>query len=201
MPQQPNIYSQQELKHMQLWQRRKDTWLLPITTILWRNNITPWHVSIGGLMLAALGTLATLATLTPWWFFTGLFLQIILDGVDGALARNHNLRHKLGSVIDIATDYAVILLALVIAASLTTISSNVLAAAGITYGILLAIAYRRSQRAIPYTLLPRGRLLFFLLLTFDVLLTTNILAVALPVWVLVNVWFIAAGMYALLIKK
>jgi len=169
--------------------------------MLWRNNITPWHVSIGGLVLAILGTLTTLNTLNPWWFFTGLFLQVILDGVDGALARNHNLHHRLGSVIDITTDYLVVLLALIIAAFFTTASTAILLVVGSTYGLLLAIAYRRNQRHIPYKLLPRGRMLFFLLLALDMLLATNTLALALPAWALVNLWFITAGMYALLINR
>lgn len=183
---------------MHTWQRHKDAWLLPVTTALHARHVTPWHVSIFGLALALLGTIISLATLNPWWFLLGLVLQVFGDGVDGALARNHQLTHRLGPLVDIAADYIGVLLALLITAYFTANSTTILLAVGITYGLLLAIAYRRSQRQMPFKLLPRGRLIFFILLALDLQLATITLSYALPVWLLVNLWFIATGSYALL---
>lgn len=191
------VYSSGEMRFMRLWQERKDAALYPLTNILHRLNVSPVLVSVVGIIVAGTSLWASFWYAQPRYFLLGLWAHVILDGVDGALARNHQRITSSGPLIDTAADYGVGIMALLLVARFTAVPLWLLVMVGVLYGLLLAVAYVRNERGVPYRLLPRGRLVFYLLLTIDIVAGTASLAWVLPLWIFVNGYLLVTGLYVL----
>jgi len=192
------IYSSGEQRIMHAWQQRKDAWLWPITKALHTLGITPTIVSLLGVVFAWAGLYFSWRLQDGRYFVIALWLHVLLDGLDGALARNHKLTTEHGDVIDIAADLDVALAALLFMWFTSTISLTVLTATAVGYTALLSIGLVRNRRGIPYVFMPRGRLVFYILLTIDATLGLTTLAWALPIWLGINGILLITGVAALL---
>jgi len=194
---QRGIYSSSELPFMRAWQRHKDAALLPFTRLLNLLGISPHTISLAGVTIAALSWWLSVHTAQPNYFIFGLIIHVILDGVDGALARNHKLATPSGALVDSAADFLVSAMALGLAGAFTTVPTELLISTGVIYGLLLTTSYLRNERGIPYYVLPRGRLVFYLLLTTQLTAGIQLLAPALYGWLVFSLIMLIIGVFAL----
>jgi len=191
------IYSSGELRYMRAWQQRKDTVLLPITKLLNYFGVKPVVVSAAGIVIAGATLWWSFVLVQPGYFLLGLLAHVVIDGIDGSLARNHRLDTPSGALVDTIADYVVSIMALTFVARFTPIPLWLLASVGAVYGLLLAIAYIRNERGIPYRFMPRGRLGLYALLFVHIWAGVQILMPALLVWLLFSLWLLATGARAL----
>ncbi len=143
------------------YQNFKDGLLAPLLNVLARCRVTPDHVTI-------VSTLAGLAFCplyfwSPAWAYGLLFAHLLLDGIDGPLARHCGLASARGSFTDTVGDQIV-----VVATSLTWMyASTVEGLVGIDvitggvhlllYTVVVAFAMVRNALGIPYAWLLRPR--------------------------------------------
>ncbi len=160
-----DCYSAGERAGMVLWQRVRAVILWPLLSVLSRIGVRPDH-------LTALSALAGLA-FCPLFFwskplaFGMLAVHVLLDGLDGPLARHTNKASRRGSFSDSMADQLV-----VVASTVTLMSTHVVGVlAGsvyvVAYTVVMLFAMVRNALAIPYSWLVRPRFFVYLWLVIE----------------------------------
>lgn len=154
-----DCYSDGEREWMQATQRWREQTLGPLLRGLARLGVTP-----NGLTL--LSFLAGL-TFCPLWLvskpsaFAALALHVLLDGLDGPLARQTGVASRRGSFTDTMSDQSV-----VTAVTITLMATNVVGivpggAYVFLYTLVVGFAMIRNALAIPYSWLVRPRFIVY----------------------------------------
>lgn len=149
---------------MALWQRLRAVALRPLLDMLTRCRVGPDHLTL----LSALTGLA----FCPLYFwskpaaFAMIGLHVLLDGLDGPLARHTDTATRHGSFTDSMSDQLV-----VVASTSTLMSTHVIGILPgsvyiVAYTALLLFAMIRNVLSIPYSWLVRPR--FFIYVWFVV---------------------------------
>lgn len=185
MPTEPEekvtCYSEGEgafMRHSQAWRGRL---LQPLLAVLARLRVTPNHLTL----LSLLSGLA-FCPVFLWGFkpaaFGLLLAHVLLDGLDGPLARFSQKASNQGSFTDTATDQIVV--------TFSTVTMIHAGHAGIWpgalylffYGVVVIFAMVRNAMAIPYSWLVRPRFFIYAWLPVEVYLWAGTLNVLL--WIM-----------------
>ncbi len=166
---------------MEYWQSLRHRWLAPLLIAMTRLRVSADHLSILSLVLGL--------TFVPLWIIgfrwtalAAILLHLVIDGLDGPLARHQKNDSPRGSFTDSFCDQLVVS-AIVITLMATPFASLSLVAGGIflvLYTAVLAIAMVRNSLAIPYSWLVRPR--FFLFAAIPLSMTSLPLAMEWTVW-------------------
>lgn len=154
-----DCYSAGERASMVWTQRLRGRWLQPLLNLLSALRITPDHVTC-----LALAAGLAFCPLYFWWqpaAIAALALHVLLDGLDGPLARSQGVASARGSFTDTVSDQIVIA-----ATTITLMFSGALSvpAGGIyifVYTVVVAFAMIRNALDIPYSWLFRPRFLVY----------------------------------------
>jgi phosphatidylglycerophosphate synthase len=160
-----DCYSAGERAGMVLWQRVRAVTLRPLLSVLSRMGVRPDHLTL----LSALAGLA----FCPLFFwskplaFGMLALHVLLDGLDGPLARHTNTASRRGSFSDSMADQLV-----VVASTVTLMSAHVVGALPgsvyvVAYTVVMLFAMARNALSIPYSWLVRPRFFVYLWLVIE----------------------------------
>ncbi len=152
-----DCYSAQERGAMEWTQRLRGRWLGPLLSLLASVGVTANHVT-GLSLLCGLA----FCPLYFWWppaAFVMLALHVLLDGLDGPLARHTGTASRKGSLTDSTADQTVI------AATTITLMATPDPVIGILpggvyiflYTLVVAFAMVRNALGIPYSWLVRPR--------------------------------------------
>ena len=163
-----DCYSEGERGWMEYGQRLRAVLLGPLLKLLTTLRIGPDTIT---LVSGAFG----LAFVPLWlthlksWAIASIFTHILLDGLDGPVARHQNLASPRGSFTDTCTDQFVV--TAVMTAWMIQSPEPFHIAAGSTYiflyAFVVAVAMIRNALSIPYSWLIRPRLFVFTALAFD----------------------------------
>jgi len=154
-----DCYSAGERSAMLRTQQWRGEVLRPLLSLLTRGHIAPDHVTI-------ISTLAGLA-FCPLWFVHPLLasgmllLHVLLDGLDGPLARFQNVASRRGSFTDTVADQTVVFastLTLMAAGDVRIVPASIYLFA---YTVVVAFAMIRNAMRIPYSWLIRPRILVY----------------------------------------
>lgn len=132
-------------------------WVLPFLT---RIGIRADHVTAASL-------LSGMAFLPLWllgaegWALSALGLHVVLDGLDGPLARHAGSASARGSLTDTASDHVVVVASTVALVLTGTLSGALGAVYLVAYTLVLAFSMVRNALAIPYAWLVRPRFFVF----------------------------------------
>lgn len=154
-----DCYSGGERRWMEWGQQMRARLLAPLLRVLTSLKVTPDH-------LTAVSLLAGL-TFCGLWFWSpavalgALLAHVLLDGLDGPLARHLGVASRRGSFTDTLADQTVIT-----ATTITLMTDHVIdiAAGGVylsVYAVVVAIAMIRNALEIPYSWLIRPRFLVY----------------------------------------
>lgn len=162
-----DCYSAGERKAMERYQRWRGVWLRPLLEWATRLRITPDHVSVVSLFLGLL--FCAVYLWSPAAAFLLLALHLIMDALDGPLARHQKIASRAGSFTDTLCDQ------IVVTATTTVLMPD---PAGIWPGVVYVFLYTlvvvfamvRNALAIPYSWLFRPRLLVYAAAAIEVLL-------------------------------
>jgi phosphatidylglycerophosphate synthase len=149
-------YSDGETGFMQRSQELRGRWLQPLLRLLARGRVRPGHLTFASLLTGlAFAPLFLLGL--PLWALGLLLLHVLLDGLDGPLARHLAVASNRGSFTDTMADQMVV--------TFTTIALIQTGLAGLWPGVLYLFFYSqvvlfamaRNAMAIPYSWLVRPR--------------------------------------------
>jgi len=160
-----DCYSAGERAGMVLWQRVRAATLGPLLLVLSRMGVRPDHLTL-------LSVLVGLA-FCPLFFwskplaFGMLALHVLLDGLDGPLARQTNTASRRGSFSDSMADQLV-----VVASTVTLMAAHVVGVLPgsvyvVAYTVVMLFAMVRNALAIPYPWLVRPRFFVYLWLVIE----------------------------------
>lgn len=161
-----DCYSAGERGWMEMGQKFRGWALAPLLRLLAALRITPDHLTF--LSLLAGLAFCPLYLQSPQWAFGTLLLHVLLDGLDGPLARHLGMASRRGSFTDSMADQLV-----VTATTITLMKVGVVgvAAGGVyifVYGIVVAFAMVRNAMAIPYSWLVRPRFVVYVWMVVEV---------------------------------
>jgi len=162
-----NCYSGGEGPLMAWSQNLRGEWLGPLLRLLGRNGITAGHITLLSLLCGLLFCPLFVGELYPLAFLF-LLLHVLLDGIDGPLARHLGRDGDRGSFTDTAADQLV-----VTATTITLVYTGVCGAWSggwylFLYTVVVAFAFVRNALAKPYSWLFRPRFIVFLWLPVEV---------------------------------
>jgi phosphatidylglycerophosphate synthase len=154
-----DCYSGRERSAMEWTQRIRGRVLAPLLRVLVALRITPDHLTLASLLVGL--------SFCGLWFWSpaaalgALLVHVLLDGLDGPLARHLGVASRRGSFTDTVADQTVIT-----ATAITLMADRVIdvAAGGVylsAYTAVVAIAMVRNAMEIPYSWLLRPRFLVY----------------------------------------
>jgi phosphatidylglycerophosphate synthase len=168
-----DCYSADERRAMVLSQRLRARLFWPLLRLLDACRVTPDHVTL----LALIVGLVFCPLYFRWQLaaFLALALHVLLDGLDGPLARYKEVDSRSGSFTDTVSDQMV-----VVATTITLMFAGTVSipAGGVyifLYTAVVAFAMVRNALAVPYSWLFRPRFLVY-------------------AWLLVETWFWSGSM-------
>lgn len=159
-----DCYSARERAAMAVWQKLRAVTLRPVLNILTGCRIGPDHLT---LLSALVGLL-----FCPLFFWSKpaalamIALHVLLDGLDGPLARYANKASRRGSFTDSMSDQLVVVASTVVLMSTHTIDVLAGSVYVVAYTVVMLFAMARNALSIPYTWLVRPR--FFVYVWFVV---------------------------------
>lgn len=150
-----DCYSTRERAAMAVWQKLRAVTLRPLLDLLTRCRIGPNHLT---LLSALVGLL-----FCPLYFwmkpaaFAMIALHVLLDGLDGPLARHTNTASHRGSFTDSMSDQLVVVASTIVLMSTHTIDILPGSVYIVTYTVVMLFAMVRNALSIPYSWLVRPR--------------------------------------------
>ena len=154
-----DCYSGGERAAMEWTQRARGRLLGPLLRLLAALRVTPDHLTLASLLVGLL--FCVLWFWSPAAALAALLIHVLLDGLDGPLARHLGLASRRGSFTDTVADQTVIS-----ATAITLMADRVIdvAAGGVylsAYTAVVAIPMVRNAMEIPYSWLLRPRFLVY----------------------------------------
>ncbi|MDF1814381.1 MAG: CDP-alcohol phosphatidyltransferase family protein [Verrucomicrobiales bacterium] len=162
-----NCYSKGEGGFMTRSQDLRAAWLRPLLHLLGRNGIRAGHITLLSLLFG-LAFCPFFIAESYFWAFGFLLIHVVLDGIDGPLARFQKKAGNRGSFTDTSADQ------LVVTATTITLIYNGLAdpwPAGwyvFLYTVVVVFAMIRNAMSTPYSWLFRPRFPVFLWIAVEV---------------------------------
>ena len=168
MPQQPSqdpeevkadCYSAGERTTMAVWENLRAVTLRPLLDLLTRYRIEPNHLT---LLSGLVGLL-----FCPLYFwsksvaFGMIALHVLLDGLDGPLARHTNTACRRGSFTDSMSDQLMVVASTIVLMSAHTIDVFPGSVYIVAYTVVMLFAMVRNALSVPYSWLVRPRLFVY----------------------------------------
>ena len=160
-----DCYSHGERRWMVYTQQLRGVWLAPILSLMARAGIKPDHLTI--LSLAA--GLAFCPLYAPAFpiALACLALHVVLDGMDGPLARHLGVASRSGSFTDTMADQTVITATTLTAVFYGTAHFLPATLYILTYTVVVLFAMARNALQAPYSWLFRPRFLVYVWIAVD----------------------------------
>ncbi len=191
------------------WQRVRDKILAPTTLILNRYHVSPDQVTTTAVLIMVGCFALALTTNIPWLAIMGLWLQFIIDGLDGPLARQVSTPLNLspsvgltglkkldrGTFVDMGADYLSVVFQGLYLIFFTTVGLVISLIYVGLHGIVICLAVYRIHDGRPYKILVRPQLFVFLGLTIDVIYHTNLSKIVVPGAIMLLLLFLVSGVY------
>ena len=170
-----DCYSSGERRWMEYGQRLRGRLLEPFLGRMTRLGITPDHVTLASLISGVLFAPMWM-TGHPWWSLVLLWGHVLIDGIDGPLARHQQTASQQGSFTDSFCDQMIVTVVAI------TLMSGPEPMIGIWAGSLfmvlyvgvLAISMVRNALSTPYSWLIRPRFFLFGAIPIELLGVTHL---------------------------
>jgi len=154
-----DCYSARERALMELGQRLCQRLLLPMMRPLEQWRVQPDHITLFSLVAGLF--FFPLYFWSPAAAFAALSLHVLLDGLDGPLARHLNAASRQGSLLDSFCDQLVVTVTTFTLMRAGVISSLCSGFYVFTYAMVVFFAMVRNAMAIPYPWLIRPRFIVY----------------------------------------
>ncbi|HEY2412209.1 MAG TPA: CDP-alcohol phosphatidyltransferase family protein [Pirellulaceae bacterium] len=176
MPTTSDCYSAGERAAMSWWQELRARWLAPVLTLLADTGIRPDDLTLVGLISGLAFCPLWLWSGQPIWAkiaaMTALAMHLILDGLDGPLARHLKIDSRRGSFTDTLADQIVVTATTLALMSAPGTPLNIWIGGTyiFVYALVVTFAMVRNSLGVPYSWLIRPRIWVFGWIAADALL-------------------------------
>lgn len=161
-----DVHSHGELGVISRFNQFKDSLLLPLTSLLQLAHIKPVYLSLASVIILLLTLTLSLLLNQPFCFLLGLLAHLILDGLDGPLARRQKAT-TYGALADVTADHIGIITTSLFISYFNYAPSPLAIIYTLLYTTVITLAIIRNAFKIPYQFLFRPRLYIYLALAID----------------------------------
>ena len=165
-----DCYSSGERAGMVRFQQLRARFLNPLLRLLTRIKITANHVTLFSLIIGL--AFCSVWWQSPQWALLCLLLHVLLDGLDGPLARHQAKDSAKGSFTDSMADQLVVTASMIILMVDQYVSIIAAAIYIFTYAMVVAFAMVRNALEKPYSWVARPRFVIYIWLALDLLILT-----------------------------
>lgn len=190
-----DCYSAGEREAMERNQQWRGRLLAPLLRWLTRIRVSPDHITIVSTLVGL--AFCPLYFVDPAWALAALTLHVLLDGLDGPLARFQQRASRRGSFTDTMADQTIIFattLTLMSAGAVNLIAGSVYL---FVYTLVVAFAMIRNALEIPYSWLVRPRFVVYLWIAVELYWLPGSLTWVLIVFDGLLIWKLLTGFYRL----
>lgn len=192
------VYSEAEMKSlMGPIHKWKSVFLKPLMKLFAHLGFTPDGLSIFGALIAFLGFGLSFVLDDAFYFFIGVWLHMLIDGLDGTLARFLGKVQLKGSFVDVLADYLVIILMSIFVYYFNDADFLGVFLYTIFYTFLQFAAFILNYVGRPYEAILRPRLILYAGFSIDFLFGTDSVNVILYTCTLVMFIFVVQGVLKL----
>ena len=196
-----SIYGKFEMEYMVGIRKSKEKIFLPILKFLNKLKINANHVSF----ISALTTVVTFSLaiyfVQPLIFIIGIWIHMLLDGIDGALARYQKTASVKGTLVDVFGDQFGITLMCVFVVYFSLANIINISVFFVLYTIVIIFSFYFLYKKSRFEIVIRPRIFFYYAATIDVLIYlrfTDIIVLICNVLLLVSIIF---GIYQIKMFK
>jgi len=172
--QEDTIYSTAEMKAMVKFNKIKIFFLHPIVKFLDKIGATPNMISLFSAIVAMGAFTFSYVFLSPMYFAVGIWIHMIIDAVDGTLARYQNKTSSNGAIVDSLCDHFGIVLACLFAYLFFIVDGFSILVFAILYSILIGLIFYLLKNKSSFFFIIRPRLYLYVAITLDVFCLTRI---------------------------
>lgn len=197
-----SIYGKFEMDYLIKTQKDKAKWLMPLLKLFTKIHIHANHISF----LSALVVVASFSFSIYYnqqiIFIFGIWIHMLLDGIDGALARYQKTSSFKGSIIDVFSDQFGITFACIFVYYFNIVNTLNISIFFVLYTAVLLFSFYLLYRKTRFEIVIRPRIFLYYAFTIDVLIFirfTEIIVLIANIFLFVS---IILGIYQLkLLKK
>ncbi|QDT19947.1 CDP-alcohol phosphatidyltransferase family protein [Gimesia chilikensis] len=192
-----SVYASGEQSMMDASQARRQRFFLPILKLCVRSGITP-NLLTGLSLLCGIGFCFTFGQSWEGARLVALgllFLHVLLDGIDGPLARFMGTAGNRGSFTDTTADQLVVAFTTITLIHFDVVHATVGGLYLLFYTLVVVFAMIRSSLAIPYSWLVRPRFIVYAWIPIDVYFLPGTLNYLLWLCMLPLAWKSITGFY------
>jgi phosphatidylglycerophosphate synthase len=164
------MFSQVEDKAYGQFQKVRDVFFEPLCVLLTKIGIKPNYLSYFNAALAI--PFVFFLTASPIISFGVLMLSLLLDSVDGCLARHQKVMNESGALLDIGVDHFILFTVLLGLIYTKTIDGFWGAAYGINYLLLVVLVI--AMRSLKVSVVPIVRSKYYLYLVWALFIFTGL---------------------------
>ena len=168
------VYSSGELVLIRWFHVWKDAFFSPVLRFLSANGATPNALSIFSAAVASTGFLFAVFLWQPLWFIGGIWLHLLLDGLDGSLARLLRSDTLFGSYMDVVCDQVGIISACAYMLVFRIVDPVLVLFFGIFYILVIASSFFLGSIHRPLRYVLRPRIIVFASITAEYFLSISI---------------------------
>lgn len=154
-----DCYSADERRAMVLSQKLRAQFFWPLLKLLDACRVTPDHITLLALIVGL--AFCPLYFQWRWAAFVALAIHVLLDGLDGPLARHKEVDSRGGSFTDTVSDQIVVVATTITLMFAGTVSIPAGGAYIFLYTTVVVFAMVRNSLAVPYSWLFRPRFLVY----------------------------------------
>lgn len=166
--QEDTIYSVLEMGVIKKFNKIKIFFLHPIVVALDKIGVSPNMISVSSAVIAGGALFVAYMSSNPIYFIIGIWLHLIVDSLDGTLARYQSKNSPNGAIIDAMCDHVGIISASLFAYMFMIINLvSILIFVGLYTALILIVFYLLKHKS-SYRFIIRPRFYFYVALTIDV---------------------------------
>lgn len=162
------IYSTGEMVAIKKFNKIKVFFLHPIVFLLDKIKVTPNMVSLFSAFTVITGFIISYAFVNPVYFIIGIWIHLLLDCVDGTLARYQKVNSKNGAIVDAICDhFGIVLSGLFIYLFAIVDGTNMIIFIAL-YSLLIGITINLLKKKKSFLFIIRPRFYVYIAMTIDV---------------------------------
>lgn len=166
--QKDTIYSAAEMVAVRKLNKAKIFFLHPLVTFLDKIKVTPNMVSVFSAVTVVVAFIFSYLFVNPIYFVIGIWLHLILDSIDGTLARYQKTNSSTGAVVDSVCDHFGVVSASAFTYLFMIVDGVNMLIFVILYSLLMAIILYLLKNKSSYAFVLRPRLYLYIAMTIDV---------------------------------
>lgn len=161
------VYSSSEMPIIKALNKVKTTIFYPVLWVCDLVGVKPIIISFLSGATALFALFFSILNASPVYFICGIWLHVILDGLDGSLARFQKKETSSGALIDVLCDHIGIISSAVFLVHFSYVNAVYVLIFSVLYTFIIFSSFLLGYLNIPYNYALRPRIFVYLAITLD----------------------------------